>query len=533
MVLNFKDEVLCDSLNKVLSGLLPHDKYEASTFGKLYPTILIALPEQETRGSYYIFYNIFDKYFSLQNAMNKIDYQINLTREKFEQALMHNLPDYVLDSKTQAKQVLEDEGLVADLNIPDLQNKAMQLLYKKSMDLYDTCFELESSYEESLSAIVDLRDTIKANIIETGLQIQRTIMSVGFKDGRKIYTGSSGWVEFSQQMVREVSEWDLRMSGDLVCEGLDILPNIERDAIEISEKLGEYGIPSLDDSTPILKHRLVVFVARENTGKTKVTINMIASLIRSGVKSYYACGESKPQAIFMQIVSSYIFQEYGMYFTSEDLIGEGFNALSAEDKQIVQTAKARVACSGIIISDTLEYDNVLAAFTEAYNKGCEAFFVDHTQSLRGRRGRKIGELVTTLALDCREFKNTYPVYVCLLSQPSTNLKDTLQKEQTKDLHQSPTAQSSTPSQEADELFILTENDYLKKQNLLMWIVFKRRNAPIPPTIYIKKLFHVSSYEYDPNAQGGGNPDVAEMEEIISNLNPDDYDEEDGLELGGF
>ena len=526
MILDFSDEQLCNTLNHVISGLLPHENYEPSNFGSLYPTLKTVLKTPDIRGIYFAFYTIFDKYFSLQSAVNVENFRVNITRSRFEKALSNNLPDLVLEPQLEVERLMNEEGRSGDISIPTIQNEAMGIIFSKSLALYDTCFSLAQTYEDAMGEIISLRDAIKANVIETGMQVQRAIMSTGLRYGRKFYRGTSGWIEYAQQLFREVSELDITSDGSLICDNLDMLSVVETQAKEMAEGLAEYGIPQLDDRTPLLRHRLAVLVARENTGKTKIITHLIASLIRQNRKVYFACGESDPDSIFLKVVSSYIYQEFGLYYVPEDMVSPVLETLSAEDLQVIQTAKARIALSGLVISNTLEYDNVLSTFIHFQLKGYDAFFVDHTQSLRGRRGRKITELVTSLALDCREFKNNYPVYVCLASQPSTNLKDILQKEQTTDIHQSPTAQSSTVSQEADEVFILTETDYLAKQNLLQWIVFKRRDASKPAPFYIRKLFHVSSYVYDPDIQSGENMDAEELEGLISSFNSE-IDEEEG------
>lgn len=520
MVLDFKDEQLCDHLNHVLSGLLPHENYQPTTFSVLYPTLSTILPFSETRGLYFAFYTVLEKFFKLQSSVNSENYQVNIARDRFAGALTNNLPDLILEPHMLVSDIMSEEGKSGDISIPTIQNEAMGVVYEKTMALYDTCFDLAQSYEDSMAYIINLTDSMKANIIDTGIQMQRAIISTGYKYGRKTYRGTSGWIEFSQQLVREVSELDAATNDDLVCDNLEMLSGVEQQTIVMSEGIAEYGIPQLDDRTPILHHRFVVLVARENVGKTQVVTHLIASVIRSGGKPFFACGESQPNAMFLRVVSSYIYQEYGMYFTEVDLVGEGLEALSEEDRQIVQTAKARCASSGMVISNSLEYDNVTATFTRAFHNGCNAFFIDHSQSLRGRKGRKIGDLVTNLALDCREFKNNNPVYVCLTSQPSTNLKDILQKGADKDIQQSPTAQSSAPAQEADELFILTDNDYFRKQNILQWIVYKRRGAPKPAPFYVKKLFHVAAYQYDPNLQGADTISVGELDGILEGIGTD-------------
>ena len=417
MVLDFKDEQLCDHLNHVLSGLLPHESYQPSTFSLLYPALSTILPSTEARGLYFAFYTVLEKFFKLQSSMEAGAYQVNIARDRFATALTNNLPDLILEPHMQVSEIMSEEGKSGDITIPTVQNDAMQVVFEKTMNLYDTCYELGQTYEDAMAYIINLKDSMKANIIDTGIKMQRAIISTGYKYGRKNYRGTTGWVEFSQQLVREVSELDAITSDDLTCDNLEMLSSIERQTVAMSEGIAEYGIPQLDDRTPILPHRFVVLVARENVGKTQVVTHLIASVIRAGGRPYFACGESQPNVMFLRVVSSYIYQEYGLHFTEADLVGEGLNALSSEDFQIVQTAKARCASSGMVISNSLEYDNVTATFTRAFYNGCNAFFIDHSQSLRGRKGRKIGDLVTNLALDCREFKNNYPVYIFLTSHP--------------------------------------------------------------------------------------------------------------------
>lgn len=523
MYLDFKDEALTGCLDDIISGLLPHSDYDPANFGLIYPTLKTVLDTSDARGLYYIFYTVFDKYMSLASSLPAGRFEIKITAERFTNALQNNLPDLILDPKTDVTDLMAEEGKSADITIPTVQEEAMGIIFSKAISLFEQCMTLSKGYDDAMSRIVDLKDIVKANLIMSGIGSQQMIMGTGLKRGRKLYVGPQGWLEYSQNLTREVSELDRADEGDLECNGLDLVTGLDENNEEMAQPLANYGIPQLDDSTPMLKHRFVVMVAKENTGKTQICIHLIAKLIRAGVKPFFACGESPKGLMFNCIVSSYIYQEFNMYFETPYLSGEGYESLSAEEKQIVNTAKARVASSGLVISNNLSYDTVVSKVTHYFNKGCEAFFIDHSQSLRGRNGRKIGDLVTGLALDCRELKNTLPIFMFLTSQPSTSLKDLLQKDQTSDMHISPTAQSAAPSQEADELFILNETEYLKSQGLLAWITNKRRGAEKPATFYILKHFNVSAFEYDSKYQG-----VAAMsEDVLDGLVNSITDDDDG------
>lgn len=535
MFLDFQDESLTGCLEGIISGLLPHANYSPETFGLLYPTLKSVLSIDDTRGLYYIFYTVLDKYMSLAASLPKGVFEVKITQDKFSNALGNNLPDLILDPKTMVTDLMAEEGKTADINIPTVQQEVMGVLYEKSIALYQRCFEMEQSMGDAMSRIVDLKDILRANLIMTGIGSQQVIMATGLYRGRKRYIGPNGWLEYMQALTREVSEMDRANEDDLVCDGLDIITRLDERNQEMAMPLAEYGVPQLDDFTPMLKHRLMVLVAKENTGKTQVCIHLIAKLIRAGVKPFFACGESPKGLMFNSIVASYLFQEYNMVFPTQYLSGEGYEMLNPDDKQTVDTAKARVISSGLVISNNLSYDTVQSKITYYHNKGCEAFFIDHSQSLRGRNNRKISDLVTGLALDCRELKNTLPIYICITSHPSTGLKDLFQREQTKDMQLSPTAQSAAPSQEADELFILNDTDYLKTQNLLEWIVYKRRGAVKPRPFYILKRFDVSSFVYDSRYQGVSGVDASTLDGLVSDAIGEDIlggddDDDDVIEL---
>lgn len=139
------------------------------------------------------------------------------------------------------------------------------------------------------------------------------------------------------------------------------------------------------------------------------------------------------------------------------------------------------------------------------------------------------ELVSNLAIECRDFKRQYPVYIMLASQPSSNLKDIFQKDVSQELQITVTAQSSTPHQEADELFILFKNDRLTKIGLLGLKTQKRRDAPIPPVLYLKKEFALSSYVYDAKHQGANGADAGMGETLLANIGTVEFD--DGEDYG--
>lgn len=524
--LEYRDEALREVLNKVLSGFLPHENFVDSSFITLYSMLLDRVNEKEMRGIYHPFRYILHRYYLLAIDSGIIP---NITEEKFKGALENIVFDMVSDKRTEMAIILAEEGLTYDLTIPTYREQAAQVLYKKVLELYRECFLLKTNTSEAIGIFVELDEAIKRNYIDLTVANQQEILTNGLQIGRFFYQGGDGWMSYISTASKELSDFCSHSGKCLECDSYTSLIDIESAMESSTEPLCDYGIPSLDDETPILQNRLTVIVGKENIGKTKVMTSLVAKLIINGVKPYVATGETTTNLYFFQVLSSYIYQKYEIHIPPNMLTSKNIATLDKEDQQIVNTAKYSLMNSGLVIDDSLSYDTVMPTFVKYYNKGCRAFFIDHSQSLRGRRGRAIGELVTSLAMDCREFKNSYPTYVCVLSHPSSEFKDILQKDpnKAKTLQISPTAQSSTLSTEADEIFILYETQQLIKENLLGWITYKRRGPKID-TIYIRKQFHVSSFTYDERDQAGA--DTIELEDLDEAFQLYDDELDESLDL---
>lgn len=526
MRLDYSDNTFTSILNKILSGFLPHNNFNAEGFIQLYTALTQRIKENEMHGTYNVFRYILHRFYILSLDSNTVP---TITEDRFKGALETIVFDMVTDKNTDMYSLMAEDGESFDVSLPTSRDLAAQTLFAKTMQLYKECFSLQCSTEDALNSMVEFDEAIKRNYIDYTLICQQQILTTGLQLGRKFYHGGSGWLEYISSASKELSDFSNDSGKCLECNTYSDLTNIEKAMDRAAEPLTDYGIPNLDDETPILQHRLAVLIGRENVGKTKVMTHFVAKLIIDGVKPYIATGETTTYLYFFQVLSSYIYQKYSLHIPPNMLTEKNVKLLDKDEQQVVNTAKYFLMNSGMLIDDSLSYDTVIPTFVKYYNTGCRAFFIDHSQSLKGRAGRNINELVTSLALDCREFKNNYPVYVCVLSHPSAELKDILQKNPSKahSLQVSPTAQSSTLSIEADEIFILYETELLTKQQLLGWITYKRRGPKID-TIFIRKMFHVSSFLYSEDDQAGAN--AGDVEDITEALNIYEEDLEEGLDV---
>lgn len=124
MILDFKDTQMCDNLNHVISGLLPHSKYEPKNFGLLYPMLTNVLKISDVRGVHYTLFFAFEKYFSLQASTVGEGFAVRITRDRFGKILENNLPDLVLEPKMEVTAMMNEEGSLVILT--SLQFKTKQ-----------------------------------------------------------------------------------------------------------------------------------------------------------------------------------------------------------------------------------------------------------------------------------------------------------------------------------------------------------------------------------------------------------------------
>ncbi len=131
---------------------------------------------------------------------------------------------------------------------------------------------------------------------------------------------------------------------------------------------------------------------------------------------------------------------------------------------------------------------------------CDAYIIDHSFALTGGYDGDNGKRnIDNLAKDARNFRKNYPVYLMVLSHPSSYAKEYLSKD--KKVNYSATKGSQNLSTDADDVFVLRDNEVLQKEGLLAIENTKRRDASvIHDNIIMRKMFDVSHLEYDEKYQ---------------------------------
>lgn len=292
--------------------------------------------------------------------------------------------------------------------------------------------------------------------------------------------------------------------------------------------IAKWGIDPLDDYTPILKHRLVVVVANENIGKTKFCVDKATNVLLEGKSVAYMCGESSPAKVYSDILINYIWKKYDIGVTA-DYLADPSECPDEVQKAIGMSIDELITEGRLTLCESFSYDTVYSELVDLYNqRAFDCLVIDHSCALSGTVGTgSMKDKVDSLAINLRIFKKAYPVCILVASHPSVTAKDALTRG--KAITQSPTKDSQTLSNEADEVFILRDNETLQKQELLILQNYKRRDAArVLDDIYLRKRFEVSALIYDESQQALDSVMNLSRQQAITDLMADS--DESGYDL---
>lgn len=526
-----EDEELREIVNAFISALLPHDNFESSMYSNVLTTLLKYIHLDEFKLEHGLVINALFELNRVKTAMP--DFEPRLLRDTLESFLEASIMDSIARPELGVTEWLEFEGLNTNLNIQTVREDACQKICERTLDLYDECFAMGENTCTVLNREPALKAAFLANYSRQCINTQAEILRGEARVGRKRYRGSVDWLEYITRATVEVKERVNLAESSKVLK----LDSVEGSYALLKElqalyvRIANYGIPELDDFTPILTHRLVVVVGRENIGKTKFAVDKAANVLLAGGKVAYMCGESHKAQVYADIMINYIYKKYGIFIRGEHLAAP---EMCPDDvrKIIGMAINTVVEEKGLILCDSFSYDTVYSELEALYESTAfDMVVIDHSQALVGTAsdGTLKGK-IDALATAVRDFKKAYPVCVMVTSHPSTVAKDTSKRD--KRANDSPTAGSSKLSAEADEVFLLRDNETLQKQGLLILENTKRRGASVvEENIILQKRFEVSALIYDPALQGGENQLALKREEALRAI--DDIckvDEEDAFDI---
>lgn len=529
---DFESESLTDSLDNLISCLLPHENYDGKFLGDILTGLDTLIKTEEMPCQYEILLNIFNKMRRIKVTYD--DYIPVLERNQYDLFLTSGIPDYVDVNRFKVISWVGSKGESVNLDIATDVERARSILYQNCMELYDKCFSLKNSSDNFTALFVGLSMAIKENALMQGIMIQREILSNGYREGRKLYRGVDDALEFSSSYTLEI-EHRIREFGQsrttVILDDEEKFINIRKKNKVLTEVLGKYDIPELDDGIPMIRSRYVVLVAPQNTGKTVYSCDRTSTLLLNGKRVVYMCGETPDNQIINKILPSYINKKFGMYVS--EAMCSGIEPCTEEAERLINVASREIWSSGnLVLQQYFTYDNIYKELEDLYKREkFDAVIIDHSFSLRSAPNTKLKDVKSKIdecTVQLRCFKNDYPVFILETSHPSSQAGKELRKYNAVLYDDSPTKGSGDPTKEADDLYIMYTSPELEKQHKVGLQVYKRRSCSKPSThIYMTLDILTQRFIYNPDEQDvaeGVSKTDAVISQIMDSNTSDDIDE---------
>lgn len=527
-----EDNEFTNIVDNLISCLLPHEKYDGKYFTETLEVLTRFVHIDEMPCHYGVLVTVLDKMRKI--VVQHSDYTPKLDRSQFDMFLGAGLNDYVDVNSRKITDWMSDMGELVNLDIPKDLEDTKTFIYQHAMELYDNCYQLEIESSSYPALVVALREAFKENAIIQGQIVQRHILSKGVFIGKRKYRGHDDYLEYSTSYLSEI-QYRLSEQLDENTVVLDDLSKAEK-MIEKnrqqSQVLCNYGIPELDDVTPMLRYRLVVLVAAENTGKTIYSCDLVSSLLVAGRKVVYMCGESPDNQILNKIIPSYIRKTTGLFVSETQCMGTG--ETTPEHERLIRVAMKEIVESGnLIFRESFTYDNVGQELRDLYQVDpFDAVIVDHSAALMKAPGSKLyteKDCIDSETIQLREFKKKYPVFVFVDSHPSSDASKELVKLKRVD-STSPTRSTGLLSKEADELFIMYTTDELAKQSKVGIQIKKRRMAKVPRNhVYLKVDYVSLTFRYSDEDQEVSES-IVKKEQLINEIENSEAVNEDAFDF---
>ena len=524
-----EDEVLRTAINRFLSSLLPHENFDTQFFTENLSIVLKYVHLDEFKMEHYFLVAALADLNKIKVATNS--FEPRLTEDTFQKIVSASISSVISRPELGVTEWLQYEGLDTNLTIPSVRDEVCQKVFVRCVELYRECYEMAVPSEQVMNGEPELRAAFIAHVGTQSINTQMEIVQGKLRLGRKTYSGFSDWLSYTKKMTAEIdnrlseSESQNTMKIDSLEGSYELLRSLQ----DLLVPIADYGIPELDQYTPILRHRLVVVVGKENIGKTKFAIDKAVNVIMAGGKVAYMCGESVKASIFADVMINFIYKTYGIIIRPEHLTAP---EACPDDvrKMIGMSVDLMVTNGSLVLCDAFNYATLQSEMENLYDQTkFDMIVIDHSCALVGTYGDgSLSAKVEHLAYVCRDFKKKFPVCVMVTSHPSSLAKDSAKKgNATQD---SPTKGSQNLSTEADEVLYLRDNETLIKQNLILLENTKRRNAGrIVEPVILQKKFEVNAFIYDASLQKGESKLGLEREQALDDLDKmlgTDEDDED-------
>lgn len=515
-----KSEDLQSTVKKFISALLPTENFNPALFGTVLQTLFHYIKLEEFEMEYYLLLKALSDFEKI--AASYEEYVPKLEKSVFDSLVEKSITEAVVKPELGVKEWREWEGMPSNLNNEAVREECCQQLCQRASELYEECFEMAVNSNEVLGAEVELENVFKQEIALQSINTQAAILRGSTRVGRKVYSGAQDALNYCALVCSEVKNRVDNASGDgtITLDSLESVYTILEDAKASLDKIADWGIPPLDDGTPILRNRLVVVVGDEGSGKTHFIVDKATNVILAGKKALIMCGETKKGKVYYLILKNYIWKKFGIIVRNVDILNP--DDCPSYVSKVIHIAMLETITKGALsFTDAFSYDTVGAELQAIWDRVKFDFVaIDHSMALKGKAGDgSMHSNVSALSSAVLQFKLRNPVCVVVASHTSVYSKEMLSKGRTPT--NSTTKGSNNLSTDADEVFTLSPDPSLDKQGLIKFINSKRRDFErVTDPIILRKKFDVSAFVYDKDYLVSKEEITMDQQEALSALDND-------------
>lgn len=508
MLIKFDDEDFKNSFDDLISGLLPHENYDPKMFLDIYMGIQRFVKIDEMSLEYRILFNIFEDILKVYSSVTKQSLFITVTRDIVSDILQSSLMEFMVTDGSKFREWFEKRGINSNFSVPLNQENGASALYNEVMDVYDRCFEKQTPSGEVIGRFVTFKNLFVSAVSQATLNAQVEIISDKLYYKNRVYKGSEDWIRFMSETIKDLENRlndDLNTTSVILDDSVKV-EEIFREARQTFKPLGNFGIPDVD-GVPMSTNMLCVITGNSNAGKTLYSCYLSSLLLCNGKRVLFMCGEAPKEKILSYITSNFIYRKYGKFVSNKQILDPREN--SEEVQRLINLASIEIASnsndSKLILRDSYTYENLYSELVNDYEMfGMDAVFIDHSLSLKRTYSLSADkDCVDALAVQSREFKKAYPVFMCITSHLSVEAQNELSRKGIILNTASVTRASSTLHAEADSILIIVSKPELDKQSLRGFIHYKSRDSVKSyKYYYMRVLFNANEWFYDLRDQDG-------------------------------
>ena len=519
--LDFSDEELSNSTKRMISSMLPHENYNSKFFTDALTSIRNTFELEELPIDYWMLVKVLYDVFKIKVSID--EFKPLVYRDSLSSILTSSAEQFLHTNSFYVKEWVKLNSGELDLANPEQVRNTCILMTNSCLNLYDECFNMAVPSDQLPLLVVALKNAFKFNAVTESLKTQYEIYDRGVRVGRRNYLGVDGVIDYTTGFNTDINTRLNNMESDvIVLDDQSKLQIMNKKNKTQSQKICDWGIPQLDDVTPILRSRLVTIAANPNVGKTLFACNITSKLIFNGAKVVYMHGESSDNKIKNNVSSNHIYRDHGKFVSAYQISGQ--SPCSEEAQRLINISDLEITnTKNLTFKKTFTYDNLYNELKSLYESSkFDVVIFDHSLSMTSAPGSKLftpKQRVDSAVMQARDFKNDYPVCIIYLSHLSVEAQNDLRKHG-RVFTSSPTRESGVLAPESDELFVLYNTETLSATNMIGMQVYKRRDKEAPKNDILFKLRKdVVDFEYKDEYQKSSNAEIAKDEALnnIANL----------------